>query len=293
MKKMVLLSLLLIPLQLAAITNMKANGQTELTITSVPAVLQITGELSRNGAVLRGGVYADNNQNGIFDAPDYPWNWRYGYLIDGVGWIQDPEVPLAAILGDEGLPDGKLNVLFPLLRQQVKMWPFGTVFIFLQDEDDTFGIVTLHLKIAPTGPAIAGKLTDASTSAPIANMAMMAVKPSDGTSFIFVNGRTDDQGNYLLLVDPGTWDLYIDGAGEGSGPYRPAQENGIQITGSQILTRNVAMERYPALVKGYVRHEDGTPANHVLLFAPGMNYYIARTDSTGLPRGSKPSALSK
>lgn len=281
MKKMVLLAFLLIPLQLAAITNMKANGQTELTITSVPAVLQITAELSRNGAMLRGGVYADNNQNGVFDAPDFPWNWRYGYLIDGVGWIQDPEVPLAAILGDEGLADGRLNVLFPLLRQQVKFWPNGRVFIFLQDEDDSFGLVTLNLKIAPSGPAIAGKLTDASTSAPIANMAMMAVKPSDGTTFIFVNGRSDAQGNFLLLVDPGSWDLYIDGAGEGSGPYRPAQETGIQITGSQILTRNVAMERYPAVVNGYVRHDDGTPANHVLLYAPGINYYIARTDSTG------------
>ena len=95
MKRYILLLFCITPLTVWAISNLKANGQGEWTVTSVPSLLQITADLSRPGAVLSGGVYADINENGILDPVDYSWNWRYGYITDGIGWIKDPANPLA------------------------------------------------------------------------------------------------------------------------------------------------------------------------------------------------------
>ncbi|HNY92935.1 MAG TPA: FlgD immunoglobulin-like domain containing protein [bacterium] len=281
MKKALLFLICIFPVTVWGITNMKANGETELTITSVPALLEITADLSRIGAVLRGGVYADINTNNIFDPVDYSWNWRFGYTIDGVGWIKDPANPLASILGDEGAPDGKLRVIFPLLRQQVKLWPRGTIFIFMQDEDGSSGVIRLHLDIKTSAPAIIGKVTSAATGAPIADLALMAMRDSGNQTFDFVNGRTDAEGNYALLADVGNWTVYADGAGEGTGAYMPAHSGPLSLGSSEILVRNIALTPFSALLKGRVVHEDGTPVPQVLLYATGAGYLVARTDEEG------------
>ncbi len=260
---------------------MKANGQTELTITSVPALLEITADLSRTGAVLRGGVYADINENGVFDPVDYSWNWRFGYTIDGIGWIIDPAKPLASILGDDGALDGKLKLIFPLLRQQVKLWPNGTIFIFMQDEDGSTGVVKLHLQIKAGAPAIVGKVTSAADGAPVAGLAMMAVKENGGAAFDFVNGRTDAEGKYILFPESGTWTVYADGAGEGTGAFMPARSEALSLSSNEILTRDIALTPFTALLKGRVLHEDGTPARRVLLYGTGGGYLIAKTDDEG------------
>ena len=271
----------MLPLQVWAITNLKANGQTEVTVNAVPVVLQVSAELSRVGAVLEGGIYADVNENGVFDPVDYAWNWRYGYIIDGVGWIMDPTQPLASILGDDGPADGKLNIIFPLLHQQVKNWPNGTVFIFLKDEDGSWGQIKLHFHIQAKAPAIVGKITDAATGAPVADLAITAGKQSGTFDFEYATGRTDAQGNYMVLVSSGTWDLYIDGAGEGTGAYKPSQATGIKVAEDQIVTKNFALAGYSALITGSVLYEDGTPAQRVFLFAPGGSYTVAKSDSSG------------
>ena len=281
MKKALLFLICIFPATVWGISNMKANGETELTITTVPALLEITADLSRIGAVLRGGVYADINANGVLDPVDYSWNWRFGYIIDGVGWIKDPAKPMASILGDEGAPDGKLGVIFPLLRQQVKLWPKGTIFIFMQDEDGSSGVIKLHLDIKVSAPAIIGKVTSAATGAPVAGLALMAMRDTGNEAFEFVNGRTDAEGNYALLADSGTWTVYVDGAGEGTGAYMPAQSGLLSLGSSEILTRNFALTAFSALLKGRVMYEDGKPARNVLLYATGAGYLIARTDEEG------------
>ncbi len=281
MKKVLLYVICLLPCTLWGITNMKANGQTELTITSVPALLEITADLSRTGAVLRGGVYADVNENGIFDPVDYSWNWRYGYTIDGVGWIMDPARPLASILGDDGVLDGKLRVLFPLLRQQVKLWPNGMIFIFMQDEDGSSAVIKLNLHITVSAPAIVGKVTSSATGAAVAGLALMAVKENGGAAFDFVNGRTDAEGKYALFPDSGTWTVYADGAGEGTGAYMPARSEALSLSSNEILTRDIALTPFSAVLKGRVLHEDGTPARRVLLYGTGGGYLMAKTDDEG------------
>jgi hypothetical protein len=280
MKRYILLLFCITPLTVWAISNLKANGQGEWTVTSVPSLLQITADLSRPGAVLSGGVYADINENGILDPVDYSWNWRYGYITDGIGWIKDPANPLAALLGDDGPADGKLNLLFPLLRDQVKLWPEGTAFIFLKDEDGSSAVIRLNLHLQASAPAIVGKLTAAATGAPIAGMALTAMKQSGGL-YEFATARTNAEGKYSLLLGSGSWDVYVDGGGEGTGAYLPAQALALSLAEGDILTRNFSLASYPALIKGSVLHEDGTPAKRVLIFAPGANFLIAKTDDSG------------
>lgn len=280
MRNRVLALLLSLPLSLGAITNMKANGLTEVTVTSIPTLLTLTADLSRVGAVLKGGVFADVNENGILDPVDYSWNWRYGTLIDGVGWIIDPARPLASILGDDGRADGKLNVLFPLLRQQVKLWPNGSVFIFMQDEDGSSGVVRLNLRVPASAPALTGRITDAVSGVGAAGLSITAMQQTGGDP-VFATGRTDADGRYVMLLDAGTWDLYVDGGGWGTGRYEFAQVQGITVPENEIVNRDIPLARFPAVIRGTVLHEDGTPVPNLILYSPGANFLTARTDADG------------
>lgn len=280
MKKWLLISGLLLPLQLLALSNFKINGKTEETVTSLPYILQITGVLSRPGAVLEGGIYADYNENGQFDEVDYSWNWRWGYVTDGIGWIVDPAQSFASVMGDEGAADGLLKITFPLIGKQAMLWPRGLVFIFMKDEDGTFGLLKLHLNIEAQAPGIAGKLTDAASGAPVAGLRLSVGRQLGPTEFEFSSTISDSLGNYVFPLTPGTWDVYVDGAGHGTGAYKTTQALGVVVANNQLVTRNFALQKHPYLVTGKVLTEDGKPVSMLTLFC-SIGFLMTETDQNG------------
>jgi hypothetical protein len=90
MKRLCLLFSLIIPWIVFAVTNLKLDGQQEIVVTKVPSIIVMTCDLAKPGNRVVGGIYADINNNGVFEPNKRSWDWRYGYMIDGIGTIYPP-----------------------------------------------------------------------------------------------------------------------------------------------------------------------------------------------------------
>ena len=71
MKKFYLLVILaLIPLQLFAANNLKLNGSSDITITSLPATVEMTCDLAQAGNYVEMEIYLDFNLNNNLEVND-------------------------------------------------------------------------------------------------------------------------------------------------------------------------------------------------------------------------------
>lgn len=278
MKRLLLLNLLLFPVFTFAANNLLLNGQKEITINSIPSFVLMTCDLAQSGNVVQGGIYADINENGVFDAIDRNWVWRWGYITDGIGWILDPANPLQAVMGDESRVDGKLRITFPLIRANAMLFPRGTIFVYIVDADGSSDLAKIHLNVPTSAPAIIGKVTEATSGNPLANIGLTAMQTT-GDFHVYM-GKTDSLGNYAIMVDPGAWTLMME-SGEALALHKKPADRNITLSSNQTVTQNYTLQKHTSFVDGVVSRMNVAPAKNIIVRGWGLNTYYAKTDSTG------------
>ena len=271
------------PLLCGAVTNLKLNGQQEITVAKVPTLVIMTCDLAKPGNRLVGGVYGDFNENGGFDPFERNWDWRYGYLIDGIGWITDPTTPLAAIMGDETDVDGKLRVTFPLLQQHANIWPRGNIFIHLKDEDGTEAQAVIHINIPPVTPMIKGRITSTVTGNPISgiNLQLAQIVTSGGAEFH--NAYSDKNGEYAVTVKPGTWQIMVL-VGSRNGSFKNPQAVTVTVAAEETVTQNFSLASYGSFIQGFLKKKNNDPVAGAIISAMNYSDYsnvTSQSDSTG------------
>ncbi len=269
MKRAFFLLAFIWPLMCGAVSNLRLNGQQEITVTKVPTLIIMTCDLAKPGNKIIGGVYADFNENGVFDPFERNWDWRYGYLIDGIGWITDPVVPLAAIMGDETDVDGKLRITFPLLQQHANIWPRGSIFVHMKDEDGSEAQAVIHINVPAVAPMIKGRITSAATGRAISHANLQLTATQNQENAQFHNAYSDENGDYAVTVEPGQWQIRVF-VGNRNSEYKNPGPVTATVAAGETIVQNFTLQSYGSFVEGYLKKTNNEPADGVVLSA--MNY---------------------
>ena len=139
------------PIHVLAVSNLRLNGSTEHTVTSLPAEVVVTCDLSAVGNSVEVGMYLDINASGTLDDDDMLVEFLI--LTDGIGWIRDPENPDEDIAGDETPVDGTLQSTASI-EEDDEVFFAGQFIIQLTDEDGSTATALLMFDIEPQPPLI-------------------------------------------------------------------------------------------------------------------------------------------
>ncbi len=278
MKKLFLfLILCLIPLQVFAISNLKLNGSANLTVSTLPANIVMTGDLAGNGNYAEIEIYLDVNGNGIIDPNDLLMD--YYILTDGIGWIQNPENPDEDIAGDETALDGKLKSTLTIEKDDFVV--AGQYILKATEQNGSTATAILKFNIQPTPPYITGKITDKQTSSPLPNVVVFIdnVDNEDlGTGAV-----TDSNGDYFANVEPGNYEINV--WTQMQPAYKPGDPVSVTVGASETKTVNIQLDKYTSFVEGFVKKENGTAVPGIMVIASrpdDENFYgIATTDNSG------------
>jgi hypothetical protein len=277
----ILSAVMAVPVLAAAMSNLKLNGQNEVTVTQYPSFVVMTCDLAAAGNRAEVGIYADINDNGVFDREDRDWVWRWGYVTDGIGWFLDPSDLMASVPGDETGRDGKLQVTFPIFRRNAALFPKGTVFVELKDRDGSTALGKIIMNTAPTPPMVQGKVTSNTTGQPMPNVRIECLQ----FSAVAVQLRqtvSDANGDYTIMLDAGAWDMQVT---VGPGVNEPAWTfTALNIGEGETAVKNIALPYYNARVEGTITTAGGLPAAGLIVKAENVTKSTsasARTDSTG------------
>lgn len=278
--------LIVIPLQLFAVSNLKINGETTHTITTLPTQIQVTCDLAQSGNQIEFEIYIDLNGSGEIDAEDMML--EYNIITDGIGWIRDPEQPDEDIPGDETGVDGKLQVSFPFTADE-RLIQEGQFIALAKEDDGSKASAILMFNLVPVPPYITGKVTDKNTGLPITGIIVMGASDNEDVYDSGI-GITDENGDYLLTVDPGTWKIF--GYDLLQNVYEPSDSISVTLTASETKTQNIEMIPYTSFVTGTIKMEDGTAVPGIQVWAgsvEGLDFSFAFSDNSGTYKaGVKP-----
>jgi hypothetical protein len=284
-------AMMAIPVLASAMSNLKLNGQNETTVTQYPAAVVMTCDLAAAGNRTEVGIYADINDNGIFDREDRDWVWRWGYLTDGIGWFLDPSDLLASVPGDETVEDGRLQVTFPIFRRNAALFQKGTIFVELKDQDGSTAVGKILMNTPPSPPMVRGKVTSLTTGQPMPNVKIECLQ-FNGPDVQLRQVYSDANGDYTIMLDAGAWDMQ---ATFGPGGVVPAWTfTPLNIADGETAVKNIALAGYNARIQGTVTTAEGQPAAGLMVNAENVTKVksaSARTDATGsysleIPSGS-------
>jgi len=280
MKKTVLcLVLFLLPLQVLAVSNFKVNGQSQFTITTLPVDLVYTCDLAGTGNEAELELYLDANGNGVLEKSDMVM--EFYVLTDGIGWIRDPDNPDDDLPGDETGVDGKLRITRGFDNDDI-MLTKGNIFLKLTDEDGSSASVMLTLNVQLQPPLIQGRVTDAASGAPVANIIISADGVLAGGEEESAFSISDASGEYVLGVEPGTWKVsVIDFI---TNTYAPSDTVTVPIGAGETKTQNFSLKKYDSFVQGTLTKEDGTPVPGIRVIAGDIadqNFSMTVSDDAG------------
>jgi len=279
MKKLFLFTLLcLLPLQVFAISNFKINGAATYTVTSAPVDIVLTGDLAGNGNYTELAIVYDMNNNNQVDANELVID--YMILTDGIGWIRDPESPDDDIMGDETGVDGKFKTTMEMGPNDVAT---EGQFIFLAtDENGSTATAILKFNIPSTPPYITGKVTDKQTGAPVPQIIVFCDNVTDDD--LSSSGISDNNGDYRVSVPAGTYKVSTWTMSQPD--YQSADTLDVTVGAGETKTVNIQLEKYPCFVEGYVKKENNSAVEGVMMFASAISedsdfYNITTTNSSG------------
>jgi hypothetical protein len=275
------LAVFAVPVLAAAMSNMQLNGQNETTVTQYPATVIMTCDLEAPGNRVEAGIYADINSNGVLDREDRNWVWRWGYLTDGIGWFLDPSDLLASVPGDETGKDGSLKVTFPIFRRNAALFPKGTVFVELKDQDGSTAVAKIRMDTPFSPPMVRGQVTNLSTGRPMTGVQVQCRQLiRDG--YQVREAYTGGDGGYEIMVEAGDWELQTFIGPGGAPPVRESEF--LVVDEGETVVRNLAVADFDAKVKGKVLTSGGLPVDGLIVKADNeakSRAGSARTDSSG------------
>ncbi|MBN2412233.1 carboxypeptidase regulatory-like domain-containing protein [candidate division KSB1 bacterium] len=278
MKRLLLfLVLCLIPLQVFAISNLKLNGSANLTVSTLPANIVMTGDLAGNGNYAEFEIYMDINENGIIDPNDLLMD--YFILTDGIGWIRNPEEPDEDIAGDESARDGKLKSTLTI--EKGDLTAAGQFIVKAIEQNGSTATAILKFNIQPTPPYITGKITDKQTGSPLPNIVVF-IENVDNND-LGTGSVTDSNGDYFANVEAGTYEISV--WTQMQPAYKPGDPVTVTVGASETKTVNIQLDKYTSFVEGFVKKENGTAVPGIMVTATSPadeNFYgIATTDNSG------------
>ncbi len=290
MKKLSLIMLLcLLPLQAFAISNFKINGASTYTVTSVPANVVLTGDLASNGNHIELEMYMDTNNNNVVDAGDLLID--YLILTDGIGWIRDLESPDDDIPGDETGVDGKIKTSFEYTKEDGFLT--GTFIFKATEQNGSTASTILIFNVEPVPPFITGKITDKLSGVVLpAIVVMIDKKGEDGYG---TTALTDENGDYIASVEAG--DYSISTSTLGSPDYMPSDTLNVTVGANETKIVNIQLEKFSCFVEGYVKRENNTPVEGVMISVSALDYEnwfwnMVTTNSEGYYRlGVEPDSM--
>ncbi len=268
MKRVLLLLLFLIPLQIFAVSNLKLNGAASTTITSFPADIVMTCDLASNGNSAQVEVYLDLEGNGVLNATDQIID--YSVITDGIGWITYPPDRDEDIIGDETGVNGKLQSTLSL-SNDLDILTAGTFIVKVIDANGSTAQAILNVNIQPTPPYITGTVTDENDGTPVALAIVWAESQSD--EYADGAGITDANGNYFINVEPGTYK--VSATSYLASTHQPSDSTNVTVGEGETKTVNIQMPPYTSYVEGYVKTEAGVGV-------PGIMLWVYGTDLTSL-----------
>ena len=280
MRKMLLLcTLLLVPLQVAAVSNLRLNGAPQYTVTSLPVDVVMTCDLAGAGNSVEMEIFLDVNHSGTLEGEDVLV--EYLILTDGIGWIRDPDNPDEDIAGDETPLNGKLKTTASI-EEDDDIFFAGQFLLKLTDEDGSTATAKLNFDIQLEPPLITGKVTDASSGLPLPYIIILAERDVGEDDYNFAQGMTDENGDYVMSVDPGTWRVqaidYI------QSEYQSSDTMDVTVGEGETKTLNIQLHKYDSFIDGFTKKQDGTPVPGIYVYAFPLslaNISLGRSDETG------------
>ncbi len=279
MKRVLLLLLFLIPLQIFAVSNLKLNGSASTTITSFPADIVMTCDLASNGNSAQVEVYMDLEGNGVLSATDQIID--YSVITDGIGWITYPPDRDEDIIGDETGVNGKIQSTLSL-SNDLDILTAGQFIIKVTDANGSTAQAILTVNIQPKPPYISGTVTDKNNGTPVALAIVWAESQSE--EYPDGAGITDVNGNYFINLEPGTYK--VGATSLLSSTHQPSDSVDVTLGATETKTVNLQMPPYASFVEGYVKTEAdvGVPDIMLLVYGTGLNALFGNftyTDANG------------
>jgi len=258
MKKFYLLLVLaLVPLQLFAANNLKLNGSSDITITSLPTTVEMTCDFAQAGNYVEMEIYLDFNLNNNLDVNDQLVDFMI--LKDGIGWIRDSQDPNEDIPGDETGIDGKLKTTFDFDRDAIFVLG-GRLFVKLKDQDGSIATASILFNIQPNPPYLEGKVTDNSTGAALSGINIF-VDGEDDTYF----GVTDVNGDYFINLSVGSYKVVASDFFKNE--YQTSDTADVTLAAGEAKTQNFQLQGYNTFVDGTLKKDDGT-------LLPGISVFV-------------------
>lgn len=261
-------SLLLIPFQVFAVSYLRVNGLSEYTVTTLPEDVVVTCDLAQSGNEIEVQIYVDVNLSGIIDTDDILGEFLV--ITDGIGWIRDPGNPDEDITGDETPVDGQIQST-ATYDVTDEIFFDGRFIIKVTDEDASTATAIINFDIQLLPPLITGTVTDAATSNPLQNIAVLAEGDLGGDVPEQRYGMTDANGDYAVKAEPGDWSVVaFDFV---NNEYLPSDTVDVVVSEGETETINFQLRKYNSFVDGYTKKEDGTPVPGIHLMAGTVGDY--------------------
>ncbi|UCE18438.1 MAG: carboxypeptidase regulatory-like domain-containing protein, partial [Gemmatimonadota bacterium] len=112
---------------------------------------------------------------------------------------------------------------------------------------------------------ITGRVTDASTGLSLPNIIILAEGDVGGEDYYFTQALTDENGDYSVGVEPGTWQVvavdYI------QNEYQSSDTLAVTVGEGETKTLNFQLQKYTSFVEGYTKKQDGTPVPGIEVIA--------------------------
>lgn len=271
--------LLMIPFQVFAVSNLKLNGSSELTIPTLPTDVVMTCDLAQSGNSIHLEIVVDANMSGTLDPNDMVV--EFSKITDGIGWIQDPENPDEDLAGDETGIDGKIKTTFPLEKTDVA-FQAGAFLVKVTDEDGSVATAKLSVLIQPQPPVIMGKITDKNTGSPIEHALVFAASSTEDFDAKSAFGISDENGDYFLNVSAGEW--YVGAFELTQNRYQHSDTLEVTLGEDETRTLDIELAPYETFVQGQTKKENGDPVPGILIIAESvqsLNFSFVNSDENG------------
>ena len=264
-KALLLCSVLLIPLQVFAVSNLRLNGVSDYTVTTLPADVIMTCDIAQPGNEVEMEIYIDANNSGTIDANDIVAEFMV--LTDGIGWIRDPDNPDKDIAGDETPVDGTLQSTATFESDDYIFFD-GRLIIKLTDEDASTATASLRFDVQLLPPLITGKVTDASTGTFLQDIIVLAERDIGEDAPESGYGLTDANGDYSVKVEPGTWKVAAFDFVRSE--YMSSDTMNVTVGEGETKILNFQLQKYNSFVEGTTKKEDGTPVPGIQIIAANV-----------------------
>jgi hypothetical protein len=258
-----------------AISYVYLNGESYVEV-EIPDAVDVTADCAQPGNRLTGRFFLDLNENGMVDGGE-PLT-QLVYINDGIPTLENES-------GDDipGDDDAQVNGL--VLRQMefaeedVKITSTPAQLILrVTDQDGSSAQAMLRIIPPPAArPCIGGTVTDAGSAEPLDTV---VVRAEEATTDEVKTTLTDEQGNYVLKLQAGTWQVF---ASEHYGYYAPSDTQMIVLGAADSAVVDVTMSAHPAYITGRADSTGKGPVSGVKVVAisPEEDLYAGHTRADG------------